>query len=160
MIMQMESVKVELVAQIGEESSKTMFTIECILKSKKLYITFILTIIFICLLHIVIEGSMKDEVQFIPMKATAYCLNGTTADGSHTRLGIAAAKPEWIGLTAAIYLNNNGECGEFLGYYEIKDCREDNINSGKDIDIWLPTEDECLQFGEKNVLVVLIKGVG
>lgn len=152
----MEFVKVDLVAQIGEESSKTMFTIEYILKNKKIYIAFLITIIFICLLHIVIEGSLQDEVKFHSMTAKAYCLDGITADGSHTRMGICASKPEWIGLTAAIYLDDNGELGEFLGYYEIKDT----TNKSNNINIWLPTKAECKKFGKKKVLVALIKGVG
>ena len=133
-----------------------MFTIEYILKNKKIYITFLLTIIFICLLHIVIKGSMQDEVQFHSMTAEAYCIKGIVADGSTARLGICASNPEWIGLTAAIYLDNNGELGEFLGYYEIKDATKKSQN----ISIWLPTKDECKQFGKKKVLVALIKGVG
>ena len=102
----------------------------------------------------------RDVVDYIPMRASAYCIHGTTSNGSRTHRGICAAKPEWIGLTAAIYLNNDGELGEFLGYYEVKDTGEDNIRNGKVIDIWMETENECFQFGNKKVFVVLIKGVG
>ena len=102
----------------------------------------------------------RDGVDYIPMKASAYCLHGTTASGTHTHRGICAAKPEWIGLTAVIYLNKGGELGEFLGYYEITDTGGDNIQNGKVIDIWMETEDECFQFGNRKVYVVLIKGVG
>lgn len=109
---------------------------------------------------VVIKGNGKEDVTFIPMTAKAYCDIGTTADGSYTRKGICAAKPEWIGLTAAIYLNDNGQPGKFLGYYEIKDTGGRSIRNGKVIDIWLPTYDECITFGKKSVLVVLIKGVG
>lgn len=111
---------------------------------------------------VVVSGNEghKDEVTFIPMTATAYCINGTTASGSHARRGIAASKPEWMGLTAMVYKNDNGEPGDFLGYYEIKDTGGKNIRSGKVIDLWFPTYDECIQFGRKKVLVVLVKGAG
>lgn len=137
-----------------------MFTVEYFLKNKKFYMAFFLIILIILASHIVVKGHGKDEVEFHSMKATAYCLQGTTVDGSHTRRGIAASKPEWIGLTAAVYLDDNGELGEFLGYYEIKDTGGSGVRSGKVLDIWLPTYDECIQFGKKKVLVALIKGAG
>lgn len=130
----------------------------------------VLILIFVAILlatimmgYIVVRGDVYDitkEVNFIPMTATAYCIDGTTASGSHTRRGIAASKPEWIGLTAMVYKNNHGMPGDFLGYYEIKDTGGENIRSGKVIDLWFPTYDECIQFGRKKVLVVLVKGVG
>ena len=136
---------------------------------KLIILLLIFTTIILCMLigaYIVTSGrehqihEFRDGVEYIPMRASAYCIHGTTANGSHTHRGICAAKPEWIGLTAAIYLNNDGELGEFLGYYEVKDTGGDNIRNGKVIDIWMETEDECFQFGNKKVFVVLVKGVG
>lgn len=123
-------------------------------------LTFTLIVIVLLCFCIVAKGRGKDEIQFHAMTAKAYCIDGITATGSHTRKGIAAAKPEWIGLTAVVYENNNGQTGDFLGYYEIKDTGGQSIRAGKTIDIWLPTETECKQFGKKKVLVALVKGVG
>lgn len=128
--------------------------------TKRVIFSFLFSFLLITVFATIIVAKDGNEVTFIPMKATAYCLNGITADGSHTRRGIAASKPEWIGLTAAVYMNDNGEPGEFLGYYEIKDTGGKNVKNGKVLDIWLPTEEECKQFGYKKVLVVLVKGVG
>lgn len=137
-----------------------MFTIEYLLKNKKIYIAFFITTLIILATHIIVKGNGKNDVEFHSMKATAYCLQGNTADGSRARRGIAASKPEWIGLTAAVYLDDNGKPGEFLGYYEIKDTGGNGVRSGKVLDIWFPTYDECIKFGKKKVLVALIKGVG
>ena len=133
-----------------------MFTIEYILKNKRIYIAFLITIIFICILHIAVEGSLQDRVQFHSLTAKAYCLDGITADGSPPHIGICGANPEWIGLTAAMYLEKDGELGDFIGYFEIKDAS----NNPDEINIWLPTKSDCKHFGKKKVLVALVKGVG
>lgn len=55
-------------------------------------------------------------------QATAYCEPGRqTATGSSKQEGIIAGPPEWIGSIAAVYLDDNGTIGEFLGYYPILD---------------------------------------
>lgn len=92
---------------------------------------------------------MADEYQ---MTATAYCIDGTTATGTHTRYGVVASKPEWFGRTVHIYHGDT-----FLGEYTIEDTGGHPIRSGKVIDIWLPTYDECMQFGEKSVTVYLME---
>lgn len=108
----------------------------------------------------------EDEVEWLPMEATAYCYGELTADGSRVREGICAAKPEWMGLTAAVYLDEEKEDGthgpgEFLGYYEIKDTgSHELIQNGQAIDIYNPSLEWCRNFGRKNVWVVLRKGVG
>lgn len=101
----------------------------------------------------------EPEVTCYKMQATAYCLSGRTASGDYTRKGIVASKPEWIGKIMAVYLENEeGKAGEFLGYYEVKDTGGKHIRTGKVLDIWMPTYNECIQFGRKNVVVFLIDG--
>ena len=89
------------------------------------------------------------------MKATAYCLSGSTATGTPVREGIAASKREWFGKTVSLYTNDNGNPGQFIGRYVIEDTGGDNIRNGRVIDVWLPTYEQCKQFGRKNVIVVL-----
>lgn len=102
----------------------------------------------------------EADVSCYFMQATAYCLNGRTASGEQTRIGIAASKPEWIGKTMAIYLQDaDGKAGSFLGYFEVKDTGGESIRSGRVVDLWLPTYEECIAFGRKNVVVFLIDGV-
>lgn len=91
------------------------------------------------------------------MQATAYCLQGKTASGEYVRPGIIASKPEWIGKTAAVYLEgDNGDLGKFLGYYDVRDTGSSPIREGKVIDIWMPTYDECIQFGRCKVIVYIL----
>ena len=87
------------------------------------------------------------------MVATAYCLTGSTATGTTPRRGVAASRPAWFGRTVRVYTNNNGKPGELIGTYTVEDTGGEPIQTGSVIDIWLPTEDECFQFGRKCVLV-------
>lgn len=99
------------------------------------------------------EAHARLNAEYHSMIATAYCLNGTTATGTHTRQGIAASKREWFGKTARIYWNDNGAPGDLIGEYTIEDTGGAPIRNGSVIDIWMPTEDECFQFGRRLVLV-------
>lgn len=95
------------------------------------------------------------------MEATAYCHGTTRCDGGVVRTGICAGKPEWYGKVAAIYLNDNGSPGEFLGYFEILDTGGDErIRNGTVLDIYIPDYDACIEFGRRKVLVVLNDGEG
>lgn len=108
----------------------------------------------------------KNEVEWLPMEATAYCYGEITADGSRVREGICVAKKSWIGLTAMVYLDEEKEDGthgpgEFLGYYEIKDTGGNElIRNGQAIDIYNPSAEWCREFGRKKVWVVLREGKG
>lgn len=108
----------------------------------------------------------EEEPEWRPMEATAYCSGEITADGSRVREGICAAKKEWIGLTAAVYLDELREDGThgpgtFLGYYEIRDTGGNElIKNGQCIDIYNPSLEWCINFGRKNVWVVLMEGEG
>lgn len=90
------------------------------------------------------------------MIATAYCLTGSTATGTTPRLGVAASRPSWFGRTVRVYTNANGQPGTLIGTYTIEDTGGAPIWNGSVIDIWLPTEDECFQFGRKCVLVEVL----
>lgn len=112
----------------------------------------------ICIAQI---GKAQQEVEFIPMKATAYCINGTTATETHTRPGICAGPREHFYDVAMVYKRNkDGSLGEFIGYFECLDTGGKAIKSGKVLDIWLPTYEECRQFGSKDIYVVWRKGKG
>lgn len=97
----------------------------------------------------------------IPMEATAYCYGTTRCDGQPVRHGICAGKPEWYGKVAAVYEDNGGTPGEFLGYFEILDTGGDErIKNGTVLDIYHPDYDACIEFGRQDVIVVLIDGEG
>lgn len=100
-----------------------------------------------------VDYQAGEDVAIYEMQATAYCLTGTTASGEQTRKGIVASKPEWIGKKMLIYTR---ETGEYIGTFEVKDTGGKAIRSGKVVDIWMPTYNECMQFGRKNVIVYLM----
>ena len=95
------------------------------------------------------------------IEATAYCYGTTRCDGQPVRQGICAGKPEWYGKVAAVYENDGGTPGKFLGYFEILDTGGDErIKNGTVLDIYLPDYDACIEFGRQDVIVVLIDGEG
>lgn len=95
------------------------------------------------------------------IEATAYCYGTTRCDGGKVRIGTCAGKPEWYGKVAAIYLDNKGSLGEFLGYFEILDTGGDErITDGMVLDIYIPDYDACIEFGRQKVIVLLVDGEG
>lgn len=96
------------------------------------------------------------------IESTAYCHGEITADGSKVRLGIAAAKKEWLGLTAVLYeVKQDGTIGAVLGYYEIKDTGgDDQIKNGTCIDIYMPEEEDCIRYGRQQVYIQLVYAEG
>ena len=98
-----------------------------------------------------------EPVEFYKMQATAYCINGTTATGTQTRIGVAASKPEWFGRRVAVYKqDSNGYPAELIGEYTVEDTGSTPIRTGKVIDIWFPSYDAAIKFGRKNVIVYLL----
>ena len=60
-------------------------------------------------------------------------------------------------LKMMIYLKDkDGKQGSFLGTYEVADTGGKSIRTGSVVDIWMPTRDECMQFGRRNVIVYLV----
>lgn len=114
------------------------------------------------------EGTAKTEHESLPdkaedvsqsgyhMQATAYCINGTTASGTQTRVGVAASKREWLGKTAKVYrVDKDGNPTSLIGTYSIEDTGGKSISSGKVIDLWFSTYEEAINFGRKSVYVVI-----
>lgn len=104
----------------------------------------------------------KPEVAPVQqMEATAYCYGTVRCDGGTVRIGTCAGKKDWYGKVAAIYLDENGSPGEFLGYFEILDTGGDErIREGMVLDIYIPDHDACIEFGRRKVLVTLVDGEG
>lgn len=97
-----------------------------------------------------------ENSKYHSMIATAYCIDGNTATGTHTRQGIAAGKREWFGKTAKVYRNDNGAVGDLIGQYVIEDTGGTPIQNGSVIDIWFPTYDDCMNFGRRLVYVEIV----
>lgn len=111
---------------------------------KKLIITIILVIALICPTA---KNVKANEGEILKIRCTCYCEHGITASGHYTRSGILAGKKEWIGKTAALCkIDDDGELGEFIGYFEFLDTGAgidtdgdgigDSIKTGKSVDVY------------------------
>lgn len=128
-------------------------------------IEFLVIILFLDILFLTIKAignydEPEEEPVIFKVKATAYCTGTTTATQCRVREGIIAGKPEWFGKVAAIYEADGDNLGEFLGYFECLDTGGEAIKQGKVIDIYNPSYDWCIDFGEKDVYMILIDGEG
>ena len=98
-------------------------------------------------------SAKADEGELFKMYTTAYHYGTITASGTPVRKGICAVKREWMGLTAIVYeCNPDGSIGDLLGYWECLDTGFGgdadgdgigSIESGKVIDMYFPTLEEC-----------------
>ena len=126
-------------------------------------IGFILSGLAMCAFLLLAKPARADaEPELRSMEATAYCYDGLTYSGAPVRRGICAGRKEWIGKCAAVYMQEeDGSIGEFVGYYEVLDTGSDErLINGSAIDIYLPDEDTCLEWGRKKVYIKLIDAEG
>lgn len=88
--------------------------------------------------------------------ATAYSIEGKTASGSLARQGIVAADPAVLPLGTRVRIEG---AGQYDGEYVVTDTG--GKIDGREIDIYLPNDEEAKRFGNKTVRVeVLQKGDG
>ena len=80
--------------------------------------------------------------------ATAYCLQGETFTGSRAGIGTIGVDPECIPLGSRLYITGYGFgiASDIGGLIE-----------GRIIDVWLPSHQECITWGRKNVTVYVLK---
>lgn len=107
------------------------------------------------------QAAATEASELLQVESTAYCHGEVTASGHEVRPGIAAGKPEWIGLTCLVYEDDEGGPGKLLGIYEILDTGGDRrIVGGTCIDVYIPDYDACREYGRRNVWIQLIKAEG
>lgn len=85
-------------------------------------------------------------------RATAYCLQGRTANGGGVRRGIVAADPRVLPLGTRIQI----DAGSYSGTYTVADTG--GAVKGKVLDIWVPTCGEAVRFGRKSISVSIVGG--
>lgn len=83
----------------------------------------------------------------ITVTAYAYCLNGRTATGSYTDYGTIAVDPGVIPLGAKVYIPG-------YGWGSASDTG--GAVCGNAIDIWLPTNSDCMQWGVRTLTVTVL----
>lgn len=98
--------------------------------------------------------------------ATAYCLQGKTATGTildGTYKPVVASKREYLGKTMVVWRDNGDHLPHpenYMGIYEVQDTGSETIRSGRVIDIYLPTYEECMQFGAVDIIYQIIESEG
>lgn len=105
-----------------------------------------------------------EEIFLYKAIATAYCITGETATGSITTENrTAASKPEWFGATLYIWFDDGDgiiKPENFIGTYTVEDTGGESVKSGRVIDIYIANYEEAKKFGNKKVLVQVIKSEG
>ena len=86
------------------------------------------------------------------VEATAFCLHGTTAAGTRSHTGTAAADPAFLPFGSVIRVHN---AGPYSGEYLITDTGA-RMN-GRRIDLRLSSRREARRFGRRMVWVQVVK---
>jgi 3D (Asp-Asp-Asp) domain-containing protein len=110
-----------------------------------------------------LAGETRSAVQGIPssqrtgsFEATAYSIEGTTADGTRAREGVVAADPDILPLGSRIRIHG---AGPYDGVYVVEDTGR--AIRGRELDVYLRSDREAKRFGRKRVRVdVLERGDG
>lgn len=84
--------------------------------------------------------------------ATAYSVQGTTANGDSTRRGMAAADPAVIPLGSKIRIRG---AGKYSGVYTVGDTGPKV--KGRTVDIYVPNDAAAKDFGKKDVTVQILR---
>ena len=84
-------------------------------------------------------------------EATAYSIEGKTADGTHAREGIVAADPKLLPLGTRIRVQG---AGRYDREYVVRDTGR--TVKGREIDVYLASDREAKVFGRKNVQVEVV----
>lgn len=91
---------------------------------------------------------LEPSLLWHPFQATAYCDYGFTASGVWVREGIVAGDPRVLPLGSVIDIRIDGET---RAKHEVMDTGGEV--KGYIIDIWMPTCEEAVAFGRREVKV-------
>jgi 3D (Asp-Asp-Asp) domain-containing protein len=104
-------------------------------------------------------GEPRSAVSGLPprdrpltFKATAYSIEGQTADGTRAREGVVAADPRILPLGSHIRVEG---AGAYDGVYVVEDTGRGI--KGREIDVYLRNDAEAKRFGRKRVNVEVLK---
>ncbi len=93
------------------------------------------------------DGTEYNYSYYIDVTATAYTHTGNlTYSGTTAEVGVIAVDPRYIPLGSNVYVTG--------GYGDYGVCRAEDIGGGIKryrIDVFLDTEEECVQFGRRNM---------
>jgi len=87
-------------------------------------------------------------------KATAYCLRGRTATGTTAQEGVVAVDPKFIPFGTRMFIISDD--GQYVyGIATAEDAGDSNI-VGNRIDLWFPTQWDCIQFGFRSCTIYFL----
>lgn len=95
-----------------------------------------------------VVGGDFSSAQAMSVTATAYVQGGTTASGRPAKPGVIAVDPKVIPLGTKVYVEGYG--------YAIAADTGGKIKNNR-IDVCLPTESECIQWGVKRVNLYIVE---
>lgn len=114
------------------------------MKATKKLLLIILSAILITALISFRSNAEENQPVLTKARATAYCLQGTMANGEEVRSGTCAVSDrKMIGKTLVMYQRRpDGTVGKMIGIYEICDtgCKKGVV------DVWQPDLNECQNF--------------
>lgn len=84
----------------------------------------------------------------ITVESTAYCLTTTTKTGTKPRPGTIAVDPQVVPLGTRVYIPGYG--------YGVAEDTGGNIK-GRRVDVWLPSRGACMEWGRRDVRMVLLE---
>jgi 3D (Asp-Asp-Asp) domain-containing protein len=106
-------------------------------------------LVVVCLLCATIAQARSYTLR---MEATAFSIRGTTAAGTVTHRGTAAADPAVVPLGSRILVRG---AGAYSGYYLVTDTG--NAVRGRTIDLFISNPAAAKQFGRKMVTVRILR---
>lgn len=106
-----------------------------------------------------LAGEPRSTVSGVPprdrtltFEATAYSIEGKTADGTRAREGVVAADPRLLPLGTRLRIQG---AGPYDGEYVVEDTGR-KID-GRELDVYLPSDAEAKRFGRKTVRVQVLE---
>lgn len=102
------------------------------------------------------EGTIagRKYTKVVTGSATAYSDYGTTASGDTTRQGLVAVNPNVIPYGTEVYVETSGG---YSGFYIASDTGGALMSGSAVVDIWMPTSEECFQFGRQSATVYVLE---
>ena len=97
----------------------------------------------LCVLLICRVARAEEAHELIPVRITAYCLQGTMANGEKVHEGAVAYRKEDIGRMCRLYSADMQLIGEFTVCDTGK--KGGAVRKGLVVDVWRPTKQECYQ---------------
>lgn len=96
---------------------------------------------------IAVSESARGGERELTMEATAYCEQKTSSSGFEPGPGMVAVDPEVIPIGTYLWIEGYGEAQALDTGVRIR---------GNVIDLWMPTEKECSEWGKRRVKVKML----